>query len=43
MPHRVWAISLLGSGVFIFAMARQIATWKTRAWAKFLRSASGSR
>jgi hypothetical protein len=35
MPHRVWAIILLGVGVGIFAMARQIATWKTRTWAKF--------
>jgi hypothetical protein len=35
MPHRVWAIILLGLGVSIFAMARQIAKWKTRAWAKF--------
>src|ERR1700722_4160937 len=35
MPHRVWAIILLGVGVAVFAMARQIATWKTRAWAKF--------
>jgi hypothetical protein len=34
MPHRVWAIILLGVGVAVFAMARQIATWKTRAWAK---------
>jgi hypothetical protein len=30
MPHRVWAIILLGVGVGVFAMARQIATWKTR-------------
>jgi hypothetical protein len=35
MPHRVWASILLGLGVAVFAMARQIATWKTRAWAKF--------
>jgi hypothetical protein len=35
MPHRGWAIILIGLGVAIFAMARQIATWKTRAWAKF--------
>jgi hypothetical protein len=35
MPHRVWAIILLGVGIAVFAMARQIATWKTRAWAKF--------
>jgi hypothetical protein len=35
MPYRVWAIILLGVGVAVFAMARQIATWKTRAWAKF--------
>ncbi len=35
MPHRVWAIMLLGVGVAVFALARQIATWKTGAWAKF--------
>jgi len=35
MPHRVWAVILLGLGASIFAMARQIATWKTRAWGKF--------
>ena len=35
MAHRVWAVILLGVGVSIFAMARQIATWKTRAWARF--------
>lgn len=35
MPHRVWAIIILGVGVGVFAMARQIATWKTLAWAKF--------
>jgi hypothetical protein len=34
MPHRVWASILLGLGVAVFAMARQMATWKTRAWAK---------
>ena len=35
MTHRVWAVILLGLGASIFAMARHIATWKTRAWAKF--------
>jgi hypothetical protein len=35
MPHRVGAVIMLGVGVAVFAMARQIATWKTRAWAKF--------
>lgn len=35
MPHRGWAIILIGLGGAVFAMARQIATWKTRAWAKF--------
>lgn len=35
MPHRVLAVILLVLGVLVFAMARQIATWKTRAWAKF--------
>jgi len=35
MPHRLWAVILLGLGASIFAMARKIATWKTRAWAKF--------
>jgi hypothetical protein len=35
MPHKAWAVILVGLGVLIFAMARHIATWKTRAWAKF--------
>ena len=35
MPHRLWAIIVVGLGMTIFAMARRIATWKTRAWAGF--------
>jgi hypothetical protein len=35
MPHRAWAVILVGLGVLIFAMARHIATWKTLAWARF--------
>jgi hypothetical protein len=34
-PHRTLAFSLIGIGILVFVLARQISTLKSSAWARF--------